>query len=251
MLASTTGLSLFSSARTEMNSFDSSIISFLNGFAHHFQSFDTFVIMLSKNDLLKGGAVVALVWWAWFRPSINRNDNRHYLLCGIIACVLSVGVARTLAHVLPYRERPLRTPAVHFQKPYGTDDQYLINWSAFPSDHAAIFFALAMAILFTWRAAGIVALCHVLVFICLPRIYLGFHYPTDILAGAAIGIAIASLSRFLVVREAVARFAVPWLKDSPATFYACLFILTFQIATIFESTRAIGHFFSYLLRVPA
>ena len=80
------------------------------------------------------------------------------------------------------------------------------------------------------------------IFICLPRIYLGYHYPTDVLAGASIGIAIASLSQFIAVRQKVARFAVPWLEYSPGSFYACLFLVTFQISTIFESLREIIHF---------
>jgi undecaprenyl-diphosphatase len=231
-----------------MNSFDSSIISFLNGFARHSQSFDTFVHMLSDNELLKGGVIAAIIWWTWFRPHPNKTDHRHYLLCGIIACLFSVVMARTLANTLPYRERPLRNPAAHFQVPYGVSQEELIDWSSFPSDHAAVFFALATAIFLAWRAAGIVAFFHVVLFICLPRVYLGFHYPTDILAGAAIGITIAWVASIDAVRKTLARFAMPWLERSPSTFYACLFILTFQIATLFESMRHVSHFFFQFLK---
>jgi hypothetical protein len=38
------------------------------------------------------------------------------------------------------------------------------------------------------------------------------------------------------------------MERSPTSFYACLFILTFQIATIFESTREIAHFFLMLVK---
>jgi hypothetical protein len=44
-----------------MNPFDTSIIIFLNSFARHSWAFDSFVYMLSGNDLLKGGVVVALI----------------------------------------------------------------------------------------------------------------------------------------------------------------------------------------------
>jgi undecaprenyl-diphosphatase len=232
----------------QMNPFDTSIVYFVNRFAHHSWVFDTFVFMISDNHLLKGGVVAALIWWAWFRPSVNQLDCRKYLLCGIIACLLSVVVARALANLLPFRERPIASATLHFQSPYGHSDEDLIHWSSFPSDHAAVFFALATSIFIAWRAAGILALCHVFLFICLPRLYLGLHYPTDILVGALIGITMASLARVGLMREWIGRLAMPWMKYSPGSFYACLFIMTLQIVTLFQAAREITHFFFVLLR---
>ena len=232
----------------QMNPFDTSIVSFVNRFAHHSWVFDTFVFMISDNHLLKGGVVVALIWWAWFRPSVNQLDSRKYLLCGVIACLLSVVVARALADLLPFRERPIAVAALHFQSPYGHSDEDLIHWSSFPSDHAAVFFALATSIFFAWRTGGIIALAHVVLFICLPRLYLGLHYPTDLVVGALIGIALASIARAPVVRERIGRLAMPWLEYSPGSFYACLFVMTLQIVTLFESMRKIVHFFVVVLR---
>jgi undecaprenyl-diphosphatase len=100
-----------------MNPFDTSIVSFVNRFAQHSRVFDYFVYLLSDNHLLKGGVVVALIWWAWFRPNPYQMESRKYLLCGIVACLLSVVVARGLADLLPYRERPFAAAALHFQTP--------------------------------------------------------------------------------------------------------------------------------------
>jgi undecaprenyl-diphosphatase len=230
-----------------MNFFDSSIVTFLNSFARHSWAFDSFVCMLSGNDLLKGGVVVALIWWTWFRPNAGTDDTRQHLICAIFACLLAVLIARALAILLPFRARPMAVAALHFQRPYGAGDGGLIDWSSFPSDHAAVFFALAMSIFFVWRAAGIAALSYVFLFIAMPRLYLGFHYPTDILGGAFIGIALAFLARAKLFFDWVRRFIMPWLQRSPGSFYACLFILTFQIATLFQSMRFIARFLFSLL----
>jgi undecaprenyl-diphosphatase len=225
-----------------MNSFDSSIIAFLNSFARHSWAFDSFVYMISGNDLLKGGVIVALIWWAWFRPDAHKDDTRRHLMCAIFACLVAVLIARGLAIMLPFRDRPMAVAAFHFQRPFGADEGGLINWSSFPSDHATVFFSLAMSIFIVWRTAGIAALAYVFLFISMPRLYLGFHYPTDILGGAFIGIALALIARAKVFRDWAGRFVMPWLDRSPGSFYACLFILTFQIATLFLSMRGIARF---------
>jgi undecaprenyl-diphosphatase len=156
---------------------------------------------------------------------------------------LAVVVARALSHELPFRDRPMRASAIYLQQPYGDPDPDLMNWSSFPSDHAAVFFALATSIFFAWRAAGILALCHVFFFICLPRIYLGYHYPTDILTGALIGIGLTCISLLVVVRKTVERVANSWLEASPGSFYACMFVMAFQISTLFEPLRDVVHVF--------
>jgi hypothetical protein len=75
------------------------------------------------------------------------------------------------------------------------------------------------------------------VIICLPRPYMGFHYPSDLVAGAAIGLGTAALARISSLRDAVGEVPEHWQERSAESFCSCFFILTFQIATIFESAR--------------
>jgi undecaprenyl-diphosphatase len=198
--------------------------------------------MISGSDLLKGGVMVAPIWWAWFRPNVDKDDTRQHLICAIVACLVALVIARGLAIMLSFGARPMTVAALHFQRPYGSDDGGLIDWSSFPSDHAAVFFSLAMSIFFVWRTSGIAALSYVFLFIAMPRLYLGFHYPTDIVEGALIGIVLALIARAKLFCDWVGRFIMPWLQRSPGSFYACLFILTYQIATVFRSARWIARF---------
>lgn len=229
-----------------MNAFDSSVISYLNSFARHSAAFDRSVAAIGTNHAIKG-ALIPLIWWLWFRRGDDRR-GRELLAFGLLNSVGAVIVARTLAAVLPYRERPLRNLALHFNLPFGVEPDSLIHWSSFPSDHAVIFTALAVSILFVSRAAGLLALAYSLVVICLPRVYMGIHYPTDILAGAALGAAIACLAKVTALRTAATRPALRLMDESPGVFYAALFVITFQITTTFDSTRAILKGFVALAR---
>lgn len=223
-----------------MNSFDLAIISFVNQFAHRSPSLDYFIMLIGSNTLTKGGVTTSLIWWAWFRPSENKLRDREYLFYGIVACFVSVLAARTLADLLPFRDRPSVNPGLHFQLPYAVDVNSVIGWSSFPSDHATLFFALATGIFFVSRGAGILALLHAFFVVSMPRLYMGMHYPTDILAGAALGVAIASTAKIAPLRNAVTRPAMHWLEYSPGTFYAFLFLVTFLVTVIFDPIRKLG-----------
>jgi len=84
--------------------------------------------------------------------------------------------------------------------------------------------------------------------VCAPRVYMGFHYPTDILAGALIGVGAASLTQIASFRMAVTRPVMRWVDQWPGVFYAGFFLLTFQIAITFDSLRHIGRYVGQLFR---
>lgn len=62
--------------------------------------------------------------------------------------------------------------------------------SSFPSGHATLFFALAMAIYLYNKPAGWVFFLFAII-IALSRIVVGVHYPLDIVVGAVIGVGMA------------------------------------------------------------
>jgi undecaprenyl-diphosphatase len=224
-----------------LNSFDFGIISYLNQFAHRSPDLDYIIMLIGSNALAKGGVITALIWWAWFRPGENKERDHEYLFYGILASLFSVLAARALADALPFRDRPFANPALNFQLPYHVDFlDHMIHWSSFPSDHAALFFALAICILFVSRGAGIFALLHAFFVVSLPRVYMGMHYPTDIVVGAAIGLGFGGSAKIVGLRALVTRLPLRWLELSPGTFYAFLFILTFLVTVIFDPVRRVG-----------
>lgn len=96
-----------------------------------------------------------------------------------IAVILSRGIITEIIRFFYYSPRPFE--ALHFQS--------LIpeSGSSIPSGHAAFFFALAIIIYFYNRRWGIWYFATT-VFISLARIFVGVHWPSDIIAGAVVGI---------------------------------------------------------------
>ena len=74
--------------------------------------------------------------------------------------------------------------------------------TSFPSSHTAIAFAVAIALVpFLARPIGVTAIGYA-VLVGWSRMYLGVHYPLDVLGGAGIGIALGSAALLIAGRIA-------------------------------------------------
>jgi len=105
-----------------------------------------------------------------------------------LAAVLSAGVGLAVGKAISElvdRARPFVADphGVHLFAAHAPDP-------GFPSDHATAAFAIAVAILLRKRGWGIAALVAAAV-LAVGRVALGVHYPSDVLAGAALGAAAA------------------------------------------------------------
>ena len=216
------------------NLFDSSIIKYVNQYSQSSHVFDLVVYHFFWNNMLKGGVIVAMFWWLWFQNGKSDFSIRARLTSTLVLSVLAVAVARGLALMCPYRSRPFHTPSLGFKLTYGMSKDTLENWSSFPSDHAALFLALSTGIFCVNRKIGGFALLHTLVLICLPRLYLGVHYPTDLIAGALIGVSMGWFACRPTVSLKIYRPCAAWRERHEGSFYAAFFLLTYQLADLFE-----------------
>lgn len=110
----------------------------------------------------------------------GRAGRRTALLC-VLAFAVS-GIAAQILKAGFERPRP-----VH----YVPDCRFLIGklyWGSFPSGHTATSFAIAMVAGMRHRR-WLVPLLVVALLVGYSRLYVGVHFPTDVLAGALVGIA--------------------------------------------------------------
>jgi undecaprenyl-diphosphatase len=204
--------------------------------ASHNEVINHAVYIASQTDILTGALMVALLYYCWFSNSTAEAQAR--LLLGFGA-VLASGVASRLLQVsLPLRLRPMHAWDSGFHPLPGIDPTLANHWGSFPSDHAALFFALAAVVWRQSRWLGLLAMCSAL-FGVLPRVYLGLHYLSDVVAGAALGVGLVfMLGRF--GPRTLARRGVAWGQRRPGLAYGMAFLMSFEVATLFEDIRQVG-----------
>lgn len=72
------------------------------------------------------------------------------------------------------------------------------------------------------------------------RSYVGGHYPSDLIGGAALGTTLVSHAQVPSVARRAARRVVGWANSSPWLFYTAAFLLSYQIVTVFFDIRTLA-----------
>jgi len=178
--------------------------------------------------------------WLWFQDGDNRR-KRKCLVADVAAGFVGLAVARVLALTV-VRPQSLNVPELMTRIPYGIEAASWEGWNSFPSDHAVLFFGLATGIFFASRRVGVFTFIYLTAFICLPRLYLGIHYPTDILSGPLIGISAGWLANRPAIAEFLSDWAFRWLDARPGQFYSFAFLLSYLLSKLFDPAIRIAHF---------
>jgi undecaprenyl-diphosphatase len=164
-------------------------------------SFADSVVKFFATDMVV--VLVGLVALTFLVPwTRNRWERRNGAVLATASAGLALLISQPIGHLVD-RTRPFLAHPSHAH--------LLISQShdpSFPSDHASGAFALAFGIWLYDRTFGTVFLIMAAI-VAFARVYVGTHYPGDVVGGAALGIAAASGLYFLPptrrLLEAVAR----------------------------------------------
>lgn len=215
---------------------DLEVFNYINGLAGQSEAADRYVRHISLNYLYKGAIPVLFFWYFWFSNAPGHIERRVRLLGVLGTAFITIVVGRAMALLLPFSDRPVHDPDVQINTPLGDFRPIDADWSSFPSDHAALFFALATAFWFISRRASLLLFLHAAVIISLPRIYLGLHWPSDILGGAVVGIITAIVAMPLLVRG-IGHLSGGRLANVKPLAMPVLILITAEMATMFNATR--------------
>ncbi|MBV9108315.1 MAG: phosphatase PAP2 family protein [Gemmatimonadetes bacterium] len=166
----------------------------INGLAGHDRLLDGFMAAFAKVSPAVFAAVLLALWL-----TRRRRLQEAGIVAGV-AALAALGTGQLIGMMFP-RLRPYWVHPVDLLITATHD-------TSFPSDHATLSFAIGAAVAcYSPRAgAGVLGLAF---FLAIDRVFVGAHYPTDVLGGAvlgaAFGVALATVAGTAAVRALLDR----------------------------------------------
>lgn len=174
---------------------------------------------------------------------LSDEQRRVKIILALLSSLVAIFIGRVVVHVTPERVRPFINPQLSLVLPYGVQTDNVDHLSSFPSDHAVLFYSIVTGLFLVSKRIGLMALLYTSVFIILTRVYFCYHYATDVIVGGIVGF----LTTYIICKnqwlQKMGGEIYHFSKEKPQLFYPAFFLLSYQLANLFEELRSAMAFF--------
>ena len=210
-------------------SIDDSLLLAINGWRSAWA--DTFMYLYS-GKLVWVPLYVTLAFVLW--RSMGWRKTLYALIAVALTITLADQVTASVLRPIFCRLRP-SNPANPLSEYVQVVRDYRGGSYGFPSCHAANTFGLAFFLLYTLRHRWLTLFIFLWALLtCYSRAYLGVHYPGDLLVGAVVGLASATLCYLLLVRltryQRPPTVCRPWLPIATGSL-TTIILLVYALVT--------------------
>jgi undecaprenyl-diphosphatase len=147
-----------------------------------------------------------LLLWSWWQARGSGDPRRMAAaLWAPVGMLIAIGVNQFIGNAVAEPRPYAVLPHIHMLVSRSTD-------YSFPSDHAVMAGAVAAGVLLAGRRLGVLAVV-MAVLMAFARVYVGAHFPLDVIAGLAVGAAVCVAS-YLLIRPLL-RWLVVALERTP------------------------------------
>lgn len=158
------------------------IFQIINGFAGHYTVLDKVMIFIALYSPIIYGLLMVIQWF------IGGDDGKKVSMEEFFAAVIALS-ANFIISRFYFEPRPFVTHKVNLLVKHPSD-------ASFPSDHLSGGSAIAFTQLKGNKLIGAVMMM-LTILLLIARVYVGVHYPVDVVAGFVIGFLSSKLVKYL------------------------------------------------------
>ncbi|EOH93229.1 undecaprenyl-diphosphatase [Enterococcus pallens] len=159
-----------------METIDNQAFYFINHFAGHIHSIDLIFVDVAKYSPLLLG--IYLIWLFFFDKS--QPNTRKNVFLALLSFVLAEAIAKVAGLFYAHPQPFVSLKHVHQLIGHSIDN-------AFPSDHTLLFFSILGFLFFQHQTRYRWGYLVIAAIVGVSRIWVGVHYPIDVLGAALIG----------------------------------------------------------------
>lgn len=158
----------------------------INDFGKDYPLFNPAAVFMAEYMVFILGAGMLVYWFT------RSRSNRFMVIQAGMAFILAEILGKLSGQLYSHNQPFAVFPEINKLVDHGVDN-------SFPSDHTILFFSICFSILLARKKEGWLWVGAALL-VGFSRIWVGVHYPVDILVGAAFGILAAAVSYWAVPR---------------------------------------------------